>query len=63
MIVLSVWCNVNEASPHLVQEYADEIQEKYPFWCDEHDDLREGKYPWYLTARTEADDYELKGQL
>jgi hypothetical protein len=49
-VKIKVFCD----GGHLVGEYTDEVNEKYPFFCyqcpDHPRDLREGKYPWYLTT-------------
>jgi hypothetical protein len=57
MIVLKVELDCGH-----VLEYANSIEEKYPFYCPACEETPEGKYPWAIFARIELDDYELSSQ-
>lgn len=49
-VEIRVYCELD----HLVGEWVDSIEEKYPFYCRECDeDLRQGKYPWRLETSIE----------
>jgi hypothetical protein len=40
---------------HVLWTGFDVIEEKYPFWCEECDDMRrEGRYPWKLASEIVA---------
>lgn len=47
-VIITVTCDEG----HVIDQYIDSIDEKYPFFCGTcDDDKRDGKYPWSLTTQ------------
>jgi hypothetical protein len=48
-VVITVICD----NGHVVGQWANVIEEKYPFYCDQCDDQLNGSYPWQIVTRIE----------
>ena len=35
---------------HILGEYIDTVDDKYPFYCEVYGDILSGKHPWHITT-------------